>query len=255
MDLFIAAIVVFLTHLLEGIAGFGGSVMALPFLDLTIGLKTAIQILCILGLAMALYVVCRFWSAIRWKEFFYIALWAGIGMPVGMILFDRLPAQHLCILLGLFMLGTGIHGNYRIFHPAANTQNSRDLRRSWLMRILLFCGGIIQGAFGSGGPFIVIYAAKALPDKTLFRVTLSLFWLVANICRLTAWSVQKTVWNMQNFKLLAVIFPVMLAGFMVGDYLHRKVSERHFRIGVYILLAVSGIFMMVNNLLLIFTQR
>lgn len=252
MDLFIAALAVFLTHLLEGIAGFGGSVMALPFLDLTIGLKTAIQILCILGWAMALYVVCRFWKSINWKEFLYIALWGGIGMPVGMLLFERMPAQHLCVLLGLFMTGTGIHGCYRIFRPAADDSGkNKNIRSSWLMRILLFCGGIIQGAFGSGGPFIVIYAAKALPQKTLFRVTLSLFWLTANTCRLAAWSVQKTVWTAENFKLLAIIFPVMLAGFMVGDYLHRKVSEYYFRIGVYALLSIAGLFMIVNNLRLI----
>ena len=255
MDLFIAAIVVFLTHLLEGIAGFGGSVMALPFLDLTIGLKTAIQILCILGWTMALYVVCRFWKSIDWKEFLYIALWGGIGLPIGMFLFDTLQPQYLCILLGLFMIGVGIHGSYRIFHPAGNTSGNKNIRSSWLMRILLLAGGIIQGAFGSGGPFIVIYAAKVLPQKTLFRVTLSLFGLASNTCRLTAWSIQNTVWNAHNFTLLAVIFPVMLAGFLVGDYLHRKVSERNFRIGVYILLAVSGAFMLVNNLLQIAAQR
>ena len=255
MDLFIAAIVVFLTHLLEGIAGFGGSVMALPFLELTIGLKTAIQILCILGWAMALYVVCRFWESIQWKEFIYIAVWAGIGMPVGMILFDRLPAQYLCVLLGLFMIGTGIHGTHKIFYPAEQACENENIRSSRIMRILLFCGGIIQGAFGSGGPFIVIYAAKALPQKTLFRVTLSLFWLTANTCRLATWSVQKTIWNTHNFILLAIIFPVMIAGFMVGDYLHRKVSERHFRIGVYTLLTVSGLFMLTNNLRLILIQR
>ncbi|MBE6389779.1 MAG: sulfite exporter TauE/SafE family protein [Lentisphaerae bacterium] len=250
LDIISAGFIIFLTHLLEGISGFGGSVLALPFLDMTIGLKTAVKLLCILGFIMALYIVIRSWRSIIWKEFLYISFWAGLGLPCGMLLFDRLPANCLCVLLGMFMIGTGIQGvrkNLSSSSPAAECRNS-DIRRSWLMRIFLFCGGIIQGAFGSGGPFMVIYAAKALPDKTVFRVTLSLFWLVTNSCRLINWSIQRTVWNWENFRLLLILFPFMITGLLLGDLLHHKVSAHCFRLGVYTLLGTSGILMFAVNL-------
>ena len=248
-----AGLIIFATHLLEGISGFGGSVLALPFLDMTIGLKTAVKLLCILGWIMALYIVLRSWKSILWKEFLYIAFWAGLGLPVGMLLFDRLPAAHLCVLLGLFMVGTGIQGFRKNLNPAASANlDPARLKQSWLMRIFLFCGGIIQGAFGSGGPFMVIYAAKALPDKTVFRVTLSLFWLMTNSCRLINWSIQNTIWNWENLRLLLILFPFMITGLLLGDMLHRKVSTYYFRLGVYTLLGISGIFMFAANIRLIF---
>ena len=180
---------------------------------------------------------------IRWDE----------SADIGMILFDRLPAAHLCVLLGLFMVGTGIQGFRKNLNPAASANlDPARLKQSWLMRIFLFCGGIIQGAFGSGGPFMVIYAAKALPDKTVFRVTLSLFWLMTNSCRLINWSIQNTIWNWENLRLLLILFPFMITGLLLGDMLHRKVSTYYFRLGVYTLLGISGIFMFAANIRLIF---
>ena len=105
----------------------------------------------------------------------------------------------------------------------------------------------IQGAFGSGGPFIVIYSAKALPDKRLFRGTLSMLWLSMNTIRLCSWGISGELWNIELAKCLMWSFPVVIAGIIIGDHLHNKVSEHHFKIGVYAVLIISGIFMTVVN--------
>ena len=116
------------------------------------------------------------------------------------------------------------------------------------MKALLFAGGIIQGAFGTGGPFIVIYSARALPEKRVFRVTLSLLWFTINSCRLIFWLSDGRLTAPESGKALLWAFPVMLAGVILGDYLHNKVSERNFKIGAYAILVLSGIFMTINNL-------
>ena len=76
------------------------------------------------------------------------------------------------------------------------------------MKLLLFCGGIIQGAFGTGGPFVVIYSSKALPDKKVFRVTLSLLWLSMNSIRLLKWGICGELWNRELGNALLWGFPV-----------------------------------------------
>ena len=132
----------------------------------------------------------------------------------------------------------------RTSDPAA----AAGAKRGIFTRALLFCGGMIQGAFGSGGPFIVIYAAKALPEKSLFRVTLSLLWLATNSARLALWIVQGTVWNRETLTLTLAALPFMVAGVLIGDFLHRRVDEFRFRFFVYLVLCVAGAVMLGVNL-------
>ncbi|MCU0577071.1 MAG: hypothetical protein MUD15_09645 [Desulfobacterota bacterium] len=51
--------------------------------------------------------------------------------------------------------------------PAVMTRRTRILAS-----IFLPLGGFFHGAFGTGGPLVVIYAARAQTDKTVSRVTL-----------------------------------------------------------------------------------
>ena len=241
----LSGLVVFGTHLLEGITGFGSAVLALPFLSPLIGLKNAIPVLCILSCFMASYLVWRSWRSISWKEFFFILFWVGCGVPIGLLIYEILPARHLCVLLGAAMIVIGGDGIRKRF---LGERSAQPVKRSVFMRALLCCGGILQGAFGSGGPFVVIYAAKALPDKSLFRVTLSLLWLVINGLRLAVWTIQGNVWNREIGVMTLCVFPFMIAGLLIGDLLHRKVDESRFRLFVYILLAVAGAVMTIGNL-------
>ena len=241
----ITGIVILCTNLLEGITGFGSAVLALPFLNITIGLHTAVKLLCFFGWAIPVYIICRSFRCINLPAFWRVIMWCGPGVPVGLLLFGVLPAEILCIILGAFMVAIGINGTRP---PKANAITPEEAGKSPLLRACLFFGGIIQGAFGTGGPFVVIYAAKALPDKSLFRVTLSLLWLTVNSIRLAVWGIRGELSDPALWKLGLICLPFWAAGVLLGDWLHNKVSEETFRRIVYILLAVSGAVMLLNNL-------
>ena len=246
----LCGLTVLATHLIEGVTGFGSSVLALPFLTPLAGIKNAVPMLCLLNCVMAAYLVCRSRKSISWREFGFIALWVAPGVPLGLALYEFLPAAQLCVLLGAAMVVIGADGTRKCLKRcAAPDAASAGVKRSFFMRALLLCGGIIQGAFGSGGPFIVIYATKALPEKSLFRVTLSLLWLATNSVRLVVWCVQGTVWNRENLTLSLAALPFMVAGVLIGDWLHRRVAGGVFRLCVYIVLAVAGAVMLAGNMM------
>ena len=245
--LILSGLVIMVTNAIEGVTGFGSTVIALPFLNLTIGLHDAVQLLCFFGWLVPLYIVSRSWRHIKWSELGRILLWCAPGVPLGIYLFDVLPAEILCCLLGLFMIYVGASG-WQGLKCVTCMPVPVVAKRSKLLKFFLFCGGVIQGAFGTGGPFIVIYAAKALPDKSLFRVTLSLLWLTINSSRMAVWAVKGELSNAHLWKLVLICLPFWAAGILFGDYLHQRVSERGFKYGVYALLAVSGAVMFANNL-------
>ncbi len=233
-------VVVFFTHMLEGITGFGCTVLALPFAAILLGLHTAVPALVVLGWLLSVYIVVTSRKHIQWKQFFFIVVHAAIGLPVEMILFDKLPENALKTLLAVFMVGVGLRGFIKTWRSGHTVAPAQDTRSVW-MRLVLLVGGIIHGAFGTGGPFVVIYAGRALPDKSLFRVTLCLLWTVLNTILIVKWTVTGGIWNTQVTKAIMIALPFLVAGMLMGDWLHHRVNERRFRLTVYGVLFLSGI--------------
>ena len=244
-------LVIFCSHLLEGITGFGCTVIALPFLSAVINIKTAVPIFCITGWLMAFYIVIRSYKHIQWKEFLFIALHAAVGMPLGMLLFDRLPAEGLCIILALFMISVGGRGAKKTINENKHPDPAAapvPVKKNLFMRLILLGCGIIQGSLGSGGPLAVIYTTQALQDKTQFRATLSMLWLVMNTWRLIDWTCRGSVWNHEIGKYTLIALPFAILGILTGDCLHHKVNVFVFRLCVYAVLTISGVLMLIKNI-------
>ena len=76
-------LVVLITHCLEGITGFGCTVLALPFIAMLLGVKTAVPVLVVLAWVLAGYIIIKSWKDINWKEFGFIVLycrtWSSCG--------------------------------------------------------------------------------------------------------------------------------------------------------------------------------
>lgn len=246
--LMLVGMIVFATHSLEGITGFGCTVLALPFVVLLLGIKTAVPVLVVLAWIIAAYIIMRSWTNIKWKEFLFIIANVGIGLPLGIFVFDNFPDYILKAILAVFMILVGIHGLLNTYinrndFPDVNGGVETHSRKTLLMRGILLLGGVIHGAFGTGGPFVVIYAARALPDKTLFRVTICLLWLVLNSVLMIQWTIAGGVWNLEIGSSIACAMPFLMAGILLGDFLHHKVNEYYFKILVFAVLSSSGLVM------------
>jgi len=237
-------LIVFVTQTLEGVTGFGSTVLALPFAAMLLPLGMIVPVLATHTLLLAVYIVVVSWKHIVWKEFGFIALHVSLGLPIGYMLFKNLDDTYLKGLLALFMIGVAVHGirMTRLGHNQT-AASAVPAKKSPLMRLILFLGGIIHGAFATGGPFVVIYASRALKDKTLFRVSLCLLWLCMNSVLLVIW-IASGDWTRETNELLLVSLPFLLLGIFVGDYLHHRASEYLFRLIVYGVLAVSGAVLM-----------
>lgn len=251
MQILLLGTIIFLAHILEAITGFGCTVIALPFVSMILGIKLTVPVLAGLGLLMSSYIVCRSWRNIQFSEFLFIVIYVGIGMPLGMFLFKRMSPVGLSLLLACFMIGVGIHGTFKTVKDkrcGIGMQAAASGKKNIFMKFILFCGGIIHGAFGTGGPFVVIYASKAIPDKSVFRVTLSMLWCSLHLIRFIVWSIDGTIWNREIWWTLLWLIPFMAGGVLIGDLLHHKVSYYVFRLCLYVVLALAGFVMFGNNL-------
>lgn len=232
-------LVVFSTGAIEGISGFGSTILALPFIIMLIGIEKAIPLLTCLGWMLGILLVCKSWRNIHWKEYLFIAGHVAISIPIGLLIMDYLSREVMTVILVCFMLFVGIKGI--VTTVKATAAAPQPVKKNLFMHLILICGGIIHGAFSSGGPVIVIYASKALPQKANFRVTLSMLWCSMNVIMLSKWTIAGNVWTPQLGRQILCAIPFMICGLLTGDYLHHKVNERNFRLIVYSVLLAAAL--------------
>lgn len=229
--------VVLLTHFLEGITGFGCTVLALPFAILLIGTKQAVPVLLFLALLLAVYIVWIDRQRIVWREFAKIVAFVGLGLPFGIFTFGYFDENVLRWILGAFMVIVAVRG---LLSYVVSLNESRLPK--WVLNLLLVAGGFIHGVFSSGGPLVVIYARNALVDKSNFRATISMLWLSLNTVMLVQ-GVASGRMTPQIWKIIGICLPFLAIGALAGNWAHRHIKDRYFSQIVYGVLLVSGLFM------------
>jgi uncharacterized membrane protein YfcA len=239
--LFPLMIIVFFSNVTEACAGFGATILALIFGARYFSIEDLIPILVPLNLLLSLTIVVRYSSDVDRRALVSRILpITGIGMPIGIAIFQYAPSSALkiafgviVVLLGLFELTTEA-----LARKSGKRAENRKLS-TWQGALFLLGGGIMQGLYASGGPFVVYYASREIADKRKFRTTLALLWLILNtvlVCSLFFTG------KLTRFTLTYSLYllPAVLLGMFVGMKVHDRVSETTFRRLVYALLVLAG---------------
>ncbi len=241
---FLIGIIVLFANILESITGFGATVAELPFVSALVGIKTAVVSLCMVSLTLAFFVVIRFSKQIDKKAYLNIVGFALLGMPIGMLAFSFLPERYLKIGLGVFIILAAARGFFVIFSKKKDRKPINDT----VLKILLFIGGTVHGAFASGGPFLVIYAGEKVKEKGSFRATMCSVWATLNSVLLIKYIIEYFVARDFLIKPVATVYllaiPFLAMGVAVGMFLHKKVSQKVFSVIVYCILLAAGITML-----------
>jgi len=238
----------FITQCIEAVTGFGSTVTALPFGIALVGLTNARPVFAGTSLVMCLYIAIRERHHIAWKVYALIIAFVLVGMPVGMWAFSSFDDVTLRRILGVVVFLIALRGLYfqlrnKTYDMTASGQPKIGLNCLWLI-----VGGMVHGAFVSGGPFIIVYAAKALQDKSVFRATMCMIWVTLNII-VAVQDISQGHFTPFVLRLLVVSFLFTIASVYVGNILHRKCKPETFTTLVYIILLLSGAFMVINSLM------
>ncbi|MDR3116056.1 MAG: sulfite exporter TauE/SafE family protein [Treponema sp.] len=238
-----AGIVVFLTHALEAVTGFGCAVLAMPFLTALLGMRRGIIIITILSWFLALYMVISKRKQLNFLQFGVICGCTAVGLPLGMYLFRTFDTVFLKKLLGLFII---IASAWQLLLRLGykNSKKSGIVQGVKLLPYygLLVLGGIVHGMFSTGGPLVVIYASRALPDKGQFRATLCLLWAVLNTVIIGVYLFEGSI-TPPIAGTTGLLVPFVVFGIIAGEKIHHKVNEQIFSVIVFSMLLVTGFFM------------
>ena len=160
-----------------------------------------------------------------------------IGILGGLYLLTEVPTWILAKTLGVFVIAFGI---YQLL-PLRPARGSRFAAT--------YCGvlgGLLGTMFGTGGPFYAIYLNLRALDRTTFRATFALNFLIDGGVRLVAYAVMGLL-HRETLLQIAAALPIAAAGLYAGGRIQTGLSQRTFVQIIAMLLLASGIALLLRS--------
>ena len=233
-------IIATLTNVIEGVTGFGATVLGMPFVILLLGVEVAKPVLTLYALLLCLYFVIKDVKLIEWKHYLRMMVLLLLGLPIGILVYNYLPQEALLKILGVFMVLVAIRGLLITFNKISKDRQIKD----WIALTLVFLGGIIHGAYASGGPLVIIYATEKIKDKSKFRATLCLIWVTLSTIILCQMAFASQI-TQEVVKVSIYGLPFLIIGTLLGNWAHHKLNQDLFMKLTYIILLTTGVFLLI----------
>ena len=225
-------LILFITHILQALAGFGGTMLAMPPSILLVGADTAKAVLNMAAWALSLMIVGKEYGHINWKELIRVSAGMMIGMWIGMRIYEQFPLDVLLKVYGALILVIAVKN---LFFQA---EEERQLPKPVLLMILL-AAGIIHGMFVSGGALLVVYMSSITREKGEFRATVSAVWVVLDTVLMVT-QIRSGLFTGENVRLMLWAMIPLAVSVLLGGWLHQRINQKLFSKLTYVLLIVSG---------------
>ena len=212
-------------------AGFGGALTTMPLITMLIPLKMAAPMSVIVGTATALYATWLSRKETNWKSAMVLIIFSLAGIPIGIYALSYLPDYMMKVGLGSFLI---LYSFYSLFIPRLPVYD-----KNWIAMPAGVIAGALGSAFSTNGPPVVIYGMLRNLGPAAFRGTLNAFFTANNIAIIGGLTTSGIL-TVSTVKLVLFCVPTMILGSMVGQYVHKRISVKVFRVIVFLLLIASG---------------
>jgi len=232
---------ILVAYTLEAITGFGSIVIALSLGMLVLPLDVVLPILVALNIPMSGTIAFKNRHSIEFNLLLKIILPGMLlGTLTGYFIKPYINEDMLKQAFGLLVVWFATRELWRM-----HNSHGDQPRPVWITRIITFFAGITHGLFASGGPLLVYAVAGTKIDKAAFRATMIVVWFSMNIVLASAFLLDGRLQPLLGN--VAMYLPLLLVAIKLGNYLHEKINEKHFRLGIYGLLLVTGLILIVGR--------
>ena len=227
-----AALVIAVASFVLGLAGFGIGLVAMALLPFLMSPVTAIVVLTMYTMVLALVILLPVWRDLRLPRVFDMLAGGLIGTPLGVWVLSTVPVTTLKRLIGVTLVLV-------VLLEWAQLRPTRLVGRAWGMGAGVLAG-IAGGAVGTPGPPVILYSTTQGWSPRTFKANLQAFFFVNQAVTLAGywWAglVTVEVWRLAgSFALPAA------AGAIVGMLCFNHVDQHRFRRIVFGLLLISGL--------------
>ncbi len=251
-------LVIFVAFLVGGIvhttAGFGSALVAMPLTTLVIDVRVATPLQALAGLSLCILIFYQHREHWLWWESLPLILGALVGIPIGTYALTSLPQSTVLGCLAFVVLGyaffdliaTGRRGKEELLDEGADEPSATKIQAGSACVVGLL-SGILGGAYATGGPPVVIYAAIRGWHKERFKsIVQSLFIFSGSF--LLVWQAAHGLITRDVGRYAIFAFPGLFCGMLIGRAVDRYIDHARFRRLVLGMLVFLGTVLLFRSL-------
>ena len=218
---------IFLAAIVRGFSGFGFSLLSITAIALILPVKQIVPSIFLLEIAASINLIPGIWREIHWRSLIWLMVGYVIGLPAGAYVLIYAPQAPTQIVLGIFVIGTAIlmlRGFHLARTPGAPASTATGV-----------ASGVLNGAFGIGGPPVVLFYFSTPGAAAIGRASIIFFFLFTDLLGIGYFATQGIV-TTQTFVQAALWLPALLIGVWLGAHGFRRMNEQVFRRWVLVIL-------------------
>ncbi|MDP8203013.1 MAG: sulfite exporter TauE/SafE family protein [Candidatus Tenebribacter mawsonii] len=237
--IYIGLFIFLFSAILQGLTGFGFSILAVPLITIFISPKIAVPILLIYSIIINIVVLYSARKAVDLKKIWILLVAGIVTMPLG---------THLLVIMNEDLLKIFIGSMILIFGILLLIGFRRQFKNEKIAMLPVgMLSGLLGGSISVSGPPIILFLSNQDVDKHTFRGNLAAYFFILNLFTIPVyfWNglLTNEVWNYS-----LTFLPGLLVGVIVGNLLSHKIKEDHFKKLTLILLIAMGILSIISGL-------
>jgi uncharacterized protein len=224
-------VVFFTSALVQGIAGFGGSLVAMALLPLVWEIRTAVGVSTVFGIVLTMFLAFQLRAHMQRAEIVPMVVAGAVGVPLGVSFLHGVEVRWVIATLGVILL---VHAGWSLVGHKAGARVGR-----WAAPLAGFVGGMLSGAFSTAGPPALMYATARNWPRDTFRANLQAFFLSTSTFSLVGF-VMTDVVTLDTMRINLTLLPALALGGWLGHRISGRIDQERFRRGVLVALLLMG---------------
>jgi len=226
-ELLYASLCVFLAAIVRGFSGFGFGMLTITSMSLVLAPATVVPAMFVLEVAAGIHLLPSIWRHVHWRSIGIIVVTSIACTPMGVYLLANVPAEPMKIAIAIV-----------VFATAAALLSGLQMRRMPTTMETAATGaasGVLNGAFGMGGPPIILFFLGSSIALQAGRASIIAAFLAMDFAALpTLYGFG--LFTREAVMLALVSLPALVVGVFLGSRLVGRVEERAARRAVLLLL-------------------
>jgi uncharacterized membrane protein YfcA len=232
LQLALASGFVFLAAIVRGYSGFGFSLLSITALSLIYAPAEVIPAVFLLEIATRLHLLPSIWSQVHWRSLAGLMAGALIGTPLGVHALANFPKAPMTLALALFVLvATALLWRGFSLKSMPNAPATLAVGTAT---------GIANGAFGMGGPPVILFYFASPAGNAAGRASLIAYFLFTDVVGLGFLAREGLVTTDSGLLALAFL-PALVLGVWLGARSFKGADPARFRKIVLLVLAALAL--------------
>ena len=221
---------------IKGLCGFANTLIFNGMLSYTANNINISPLEVVLGYPSNIILVWKERNSLNWKIWLPLTALVVAGSIPGIFLLKHTDAGLLKVIFGIAVIVIGVEMLFREMKSNRESSNRKPGGSKLVLVLIGIISGLLCGLYGVGA-LLAAYVSRVAENSHEFK---------ANIC--VVFVVENTILTLSVLKQVVILIPFMLAAVFLGMKSSSVLNEKIIKKIVIILLILSGIVLIINNI-------